>query len=195
MGLTQHKNSVSTIQEIANLCLLGGHIGKDGAGLCPVRGHSNVQGDRTVGINHKPSNRFLDKLHEYTGINPPRKHGFDSVQSVNNMINGNTDIFLSMGGNFVSAMSDTSITADALRKCKLTVQISTKPNRSHIITGETALILPCLGRTEIDNQKNGNQIVTVENSMGVVHSSRGKNMPASNNLKSEVAIVADAVAL
>ena len=190
MGLTQHKNSVSTIQEIANLCLLGGHIGKDGAGLCPVRGHSNVQGDRTVGINHKPSNRFLDKLHEYTGINPPRKHGFDSVQSVNNMINGNTDIFLSMGGNFVSAMSDTSITADALRKCKLTVQISTKPNRSHIITGETALILPCLGRTEIDNQKNGNQFVTVENSMGVVHSSRGKNMPASNNLKSEVAIVA-----
>ena len=190
MGLTQHKNSVSTIQEISNLCLLGGHIGIEGAGLCPVRGHSNVQGDRTVGINHKPNKDFLDKLNEHTGINAPKEHGFDAVASVNEMIKGNTDVFLSMGGNFLSAMSDTSITAQALKKCKLTVQISTKPNRSHIITGETALILPCLGRTEIDHRKTGNQIVTVENSMGVVHSSQGTSLPASENLKSEVAIVA-----
>ena len=189
MGLTQHKNSVSTIQEITNLCLLGGHIGREGAGLCPVRGHSNVQGDRTVGINHKPSKFFLDKLFQHTGIDSPRDHGYDVVDSVNEMIKGNTDVFLSMGGNFISAMSDTSTTANAMRKCKLSVQISTKPNRSHIITGKTALILPCLGRTEVDYRKSGNQIITVENSMGVVHSSVGTNNPASNNLKSEVAIV------
>ena len=189
MGLTQHKNSVSTIQEITNLCLLGGHIGREGAGLCPVRGHSNVQGDRTVGINHKPSKFFFDKLFQHTGIDSPRDHGYDVVDSVNEMIKGNTDVFLSMGGNFISAMSDTSTTANAMRKCKLSVQISTKPNRSHIITGKTALILPCLGRTEVDYRKSGNQIITVENSMGVVHSSVGTNNPASNNLKSEVAIV------
>ena len=189
MGLTQHKNSVQTIQEIANLSLLGGHIGKPGAGLCPVRGHSNVQGDRTVGINHKPSNIFLDRLSAVTGIIAPSKHGVDSVGAVRKMASGKSCVFLSMGGNFLSAMSDTKTTAAALMECSLTVQVSTKPNRSHLITGETAIILPCLGRTEVDTTGSGNQLVTVENSMGVVHSSIGRSKPASSNLRSEPAII------
>ena len=189
MGLTQHHNSVATIQEIVNTLLLGGHIGRPGAGLCPVRGHSNVQGDRTVGINHKPSRGFLDALRNTTGINPPISHGHDSVSSVLAMLEGEARVFLSMGGNFVSAMSDTESTSKAIQKCDLSVQISTKPNRSHLVTGKTALILPCLGRTEKDVTPIGHQFVSVENSMGIVHSSRGSAKPASKHLMSEPGIV------
>tara|TARA_B100001094_G_scaffold307621_1_gene339478 strand:+ start:8087 stop:10393 length:2307 start_codon:yes stop_codon:yes gene_type:complete len=189
MGLTQHKNSVATIQEIANVLLLGGHVGREGAGLCPVRGHSNVQGDRTVGINHNPSDDFLSSLNTEFGINVPRKAGLDAVQSVRKMSKGEAGVFVSMGGNFLSAMSDTKATAEALMKCSLTVQISTKPNRSHLVTGRTSIILPCLGRTELDKTGGETQFVTVENSMGVVHKSIGKRKPASPHLLSECAIV------
>jgi molybdopterin-dependent oxidoreductase alpha subunit len=190
MGLTQHKNSVATIQEITNVLLLGGHIGRPGAGVCPVRGHSNVQGDRTVGINHNPPMGFLDSISSTIGINPPYKPGLDSVNSVLAMNDGKASVFLSMGGNFVSAMSDTEATSNAIGQCNLTVQISTKPNRSHLITGRTALILPCLGRSERDVSTNGTrQSVSVENSMGVVHASTGSARPASKELRSEPAIV------
>ena len=190
MGITQHKNSVATIQEIVNFLLLGGNIGRRGAGVCPVRGHSNVQGDRTVGINHKPSPDFINNLERSTGIRSPEKHGYDSVEAVKAMEKGNAKVFLAMGGNFLSAMSDTNRTSAALSNCNLTVHISTKPNRSHLITGKTGIILPCLGRTEEDiSLSNVRQFVTVENSMGVVHSSTGTFKPASNLLKSEPAIV------
>ena len=190
MGITQHKNSVSTIQEIVNFLLLGGNIGKEGAGVCPVRGHSNVQGDRTVGINHKPSPIFIDNLEKATGIRSPEKHGFDSVEAVKAMENGSGKVFLAMGGNFLSAMSDTNRTSSALKNCKLTAHVSTKPNRSHLITGKIGLILPCLGRTEEDTSDVvGKQFVTVENSMGIVHSSTGTFKPASKSLISEPAIV------
>ena len=190
MGITQHRNSVATIQEIVNFLLLGGNIGRKGAGVCPVRGHSNVQGDRTVGINHKPSDDFINNLERSTGIRSPEKHGFDSVEAVKAMEKGDAKVFLAMGGNFLSAMSDTNRTSAALSNCNLTVHISTKPNRSHLITGRTGIILPCLGRTEEDvSSSNGRQFVTVENSMGVVHSSTGTFKPASNLLKSEPAIV------
>ena len=189
MGLTQHKNSVATIQEIANVMLLGGHVGRDGAGLCPVRGHSNVQGDRTVGINHNPSDDFLSSLNTEFGIDVPRKTGLDAVQSVRKMRKGEAGVFVSMGGYFPAAMSDTKTTAEALLKCSLTVQISTKPNRSHLVTGRTSIILPCLGRTEVDKTGGEAQFVTVENSMGVVHKSIGKRKPASPHLLSECAIV------
>mgnify|MGYP000273968406 CR=1 FL=1 len=142
MGITQHKNSVATIQEIVNFLLLGGNIGKPGAGVCPVRGHSNVQGDRTVGINHKPSPSFIDGLEKSTGIIAPIKHGYDSVEAVRAMESGDAKVFLAMGGNFVSAMSDTNRTSNALSKCQLTVHISTKPNRSHLVSGKIGLILP-----------------------------------------------------
>jgi molybdopterin-dependent oxidoreductase alpha subunit len=190
MGLTQHRNAVQTIQEIANMCLLGGHIGRRGAGLCPVRGHSNVQGDRTVGINHNPNSSFLDAIDKEFGILTPRTSGCDSVQSVSRMLDGDSKVFISMGGNFLSAMSDTNITAKSLQNCELTVQVSTKPNRSHLITGETAIILPCLGRTEYDGTGIGKQFVTVENSMGIVHKSIGTAKPASIHLKSEPEIIA-----
>ncbi|SVA21150.1 uncharacterized protein METZ01_LOCUS74004, partial [marine metagenome] len=190
MGLTQHKNSVATIQEITNVLLLGGHIGRPGAGVCPVRGHSNVQGDRTVGINHNPPTGFLDSISSAIGIDPPYKPGLDSVNSVLAMNDGKASVFLSMGGNFVSAMSDTEATSNAIGQCNMTVQISTKPNRSHLITGRTALILPCLGRSERDVSTNGTrQSVSVENSMGVVHASTGSAKPASKELRSEPAIV------
>ena len=190
MGLTQHKNSVATIQEITNVLLLGGHIGREGAGLCPVRGHSNVQGDRTVGINHNPSEQFLNSLSTEFGIDMPRKGGVDSVESVKKMTRGDARVFVSMGGNFLSAMSDTQATSRALKNCSLTVQISTKPNRSHLVTGKTGIILPCLGRTELDKTGGKRQFVTVENSMGVVHRSIGKRNPASSQLISECAVVA-----
>jgi len=190
MGLTQHKNSVATIQEITNLLLLGGNIGREGAGVCPVRGHSNVQGDRTVGINHDPSEDFLQSLSTEFGIMPVKGKGCDAVGSVRKMNNGEARVFLSMGGNFLSAMSDTNATSSGLQKCSLTVQISTKPNRSHLIAGRTALILPCLGRTEIDSTGGKEQIITVENSMGVVHKSSGHRKPASSSLLSECGIVA-----
>lgn len=189
MGITQHKNSVATIQEIVNFLLLGGNIGKPGAGVCPVRGHSNVQGDRTVGINHKPSSTFVDNLAKSTGIFSPTEHGYDSVEAVKAMESGNASVFLAMGGNFVSAMSDTIRTSNALSQCKLTVHVSTKLNRSHLVSGDIGLILPCLGRTEIDSSSIGLQFVTVENSMGIVHSSRGISKPASTKLLSEPSII------
>lgn len=189
MGLTQHRNGVAVIQEVANLILMGGHIGKQGAGLCPVRGHSNVQGDRTVGIWERPTEAFLARLDEACGITSPRDHGVDVVEAIKKMREGDVDVFFCMGGNFISATPDTSATAEGLNKVKLTVQVSTKLNRSHLVTGETALILPCLGRTEIDLQDGKEQFVTVENSMGIVHTSQGGLSPASKNLRSEPWIV------
>ena len=189
MGLTQHRNGVAVIQEVSNLILMGGHIGRKGAGLCPVRGHSNVQGDRTVGIWERPSEAFLDRLDAACGISSPREHGVDVVQAIKQMRDGNVDVFFCMGGNFISATPDTLATAEGLNNVKLTVQVSTKLNRSHLITGETALILPCLGRTEIDLQNGKEQFVTVENSMGIVHTSQGGLSPASKNLRSEPWIV------
>jgi molybdopterin-dependent oxidoreductase alpha subunit len=190
MGLTQHKNSVDTIREVVNLLLLKGSIGKKGAGTCPVRGHSNVQGDRTMGIWEKVSDSFLDNLGKEFNFSPPRKHGFDVVNSIASMHNKEAKVFFGMGGNFVSATPDTHFTAEALRRCTLTVQVSTKLNRSHLIHGKKALILPCLGRTEIDHQMGGEQFVSVENSMGIVHKSQGDSKQISEHLLSEPAIVA-----
>ncbi|MCC6252806.1 MAG: FdhF/YdeP family oxidoreductase [Bacteroidia bacterium] len=190
MGLTQHKNSVKTIAEIVNLLLLKGSIAKPGAGTCPVRGHSNVQGDRTMGIYEKPSDSFLNNLEKVFHFKAPRKHGYDTVDAIKAMERGKAHVFIGMGGNFLSATPDTEYTAKALRNCRLTVHVSTKPNRSHFVHGEVALILPCLARTDKDIQASGPQFVTVENSMGVVHSSEGTLEPKSNKLKSECAIVA-----
>jgi anaerobic selenocysteine-containing dehydrogenase len=190
MGLTQHKNSVVTIREVVNLLLLKGSIGIEGGGTCPVRGHSNVQGDRTMGIYEKPPKILLDNLQKVFGFDPPRKHGFDTVASIKAMSEGKAKVFIAMGGNFLSATPDTEFTAKALQNCDLTVQISTKLNRSHLIHGKTALILPTLGRTDLDLQTDGEQFVTVENSMGVVHSSKGVLEPISGHLLSESAIVA-----
>ena len=150
MGLTQHTKLRTHDQEISNLLLLGGHVGREGSGLCPVRGHSNVQGDRTVGINHNPTSEFMDSLSREFGIQKPDTRGLDSVNAVRSMLRREVRVFLSMGGNFISAMSDTNATSEAIRNCSLTVQISTKPNRSHLITGKIGIILPCLGRTERD---------------------------------------------
>jgi molybdopterin-dependent oxidoreductase alpha subunit len=190
MGLTQHKNAVANIQEIVNLLLLRGQIGKLGAGACPVRGHSNVQGDRTMGIWERPTEAFLDSLAREFDFEPPRKHGLDTVEAIKAMHEGRARVFFAMGGNFLSATPDTEFTADALRSCRLTAHVSTKLNRAHLITGKQALILPCLGRTEVDVQETGAQFVTMENSMGIVHSSRGMLEPASVHLLSEPAIVA-----
>jgi molybdopterin-dependent oxidoreductase alpha subunit len=189
MGLTQHKHSVPTIREVANVMFLRGMIGKPGAGLCPVRGHSNVQGDRTMGIYEKMPEKFLLALETEFGIPVPRKHGFDTVDAINAMRHGRGKVFIAMGGNFVSATPDTPVTEKALQQCSLTVQVSTKLNRSHVIHGRTALILPALGRTESDVQHSGEQFVTVEDSMSVVHRSRGRLKPASDQLLSEVSIV------
>jgi molybdopterin-dependent oxidoreductase alpha subunit len=185
MGITQHENAVATIQEASNILLAGGHFGRPGAGACPVRGHSNVQGDRTVGINHHPSESFLAACEQYTGVDMPRESGYDTVEFVHAARKKSVKLFMALGGNILSAMSDTESVAQGLRNIDLTVQISTKLNRSHLITGKQALILPCLGRTEIDPAG----FVTVENSMGVVHSSTGKLQPASKSLRSEPSIV------
>lgn len=190
MGLTQHRNAVATIQEIVNLLLLQGNVGRPGAGLCPVRGHSNVQGDRTVGIWERPHPAFLDALKREFNFEPPRRHGLNTVEAIRAMHEGRAHLFFALGGNFLSAAPDTEYTAAALRRCRLTTHVSTKLNRSHLVTGEQALILPCLGRTEIDVQATGPQLVSTENSMGVVQSSRGVNLPASEHLLSEPAIVA-----
>jgi molybdopterin-dependent oxidoreductase alpha subunit len=189
MGLTQHKNAVDNVREIVNLLLLRGSIGKPGAGACPVRGHSNVQGDRTMGIWEAPKPEFLDQLGRVFGFEPPRAHGYDTVHAIQAMREGKVGVFFALGGNFLSATPDTDFTAAALRRCGLTVHVSTKLNRSHLVTGRQALILPCLGRTEIDRQASGAQFVSVENSMGVVHSSQGVLSPCAPKLKSEVAIV------
>ena len=190
MGLTQNKNAVSAIEEIVNMHLMRGQIGKPGAGVMPVRGHSNVQGDRTVGIWERPRKDFLDQLGKEFNFEPPRHHGHDVVESIKAMHVGKAKVLIALGGNFLSATPDTNYTADALQRCRLTVHISTKMNRSHLVAGEQALILPCLGRTEIDMQAGGEQFVSTENSMGVVQSSRGVLAPASPHLRSEPAIVA-----
>ncbi len=189
MGLTQHRNSVPTIREIVNFLLLRGNIGRPGAGVCPVRGHSNVQGDRTMGIWEKPKPAFLDALAAEFGFEPPREHGLDTVDAIRAMRDGRARLFLGMGGNFVRATPDSAVTEAALRGCRLTAQVSTKLNRSHAVTGELALILPTLGRTELDVQASGPQFVSVEDSMGMVHASRGRLAPASEHLLSEVSIV------
>ncbi|WP_433336976.1 FdhF/YdeP family oxidoreductase [Spirillospora sp. CA-294931] len=185
MGLTQHRNSVPTIREVVNFLLLRGNIGRPGAGVCPVRGHSNVQGDRTMGIYEKPAPAFLDALAAEFSFEPPREHGLDTVGAIRAMRDGTARVFLGMGGNFVRATPDSAVTEAAMRRCRLTAHVSTKLNRSHAVTGELALILPTLGRTERD----GGGFVSVEDSMGMVHASRGRLAPASPDLKSEVAIV------
>ncbi|PXY28387.1 FdhF/YdeP family oxidoreductase [Prauserella muralis] len=189
MGLTQHRHAVPTIREVANVALLRGMIGKPGAGLCPVRGHSNVQGDRTMGIWEKMPEEFLAALEAEFGIDVPREHGWDVVDSIRAMREGRGRVFFALGGNFASATPDTAATERALRSCELTVHVSTKLNRSHAVTGRTALILPTLGRTERDVQASGEQFVTVEDSMSAVHASRGRIAPASEHLLSEVAIL------
>jgi len=191
MGLTQHENGVSNIQEIVNLLLLRGAIGKPGAGTCPVRGHSNVQGDRTMGIWEAPKPAFLDKLDQVHNIKSPREHGYHVVSAIEAMHAEKGKVFFAMGGNFLSASPDTHFTAQALQNCSLTANVSTKLNRSHLITGRQALILPCLGRTDKDVQADGEQFVSCENSMGVVQSSQGILTPPSKQLKSEVAIVSE----
>ncbi|MDD5200713.1 MAG: FdhF/YdeP family oxidoreductase [Terrimicrobiaceae bacterium] len=190
MGLTQHRNSVATIEEVMNFLFLKGNIGRPGAGACPVRGHSNVQGDRTMGIWERMGRPFLDRLGSEFGFDPPREDGLDTVETIHAMHAGRVRAFLAMGGNFLSATPDTEFTAAALRKCNLTVQVSTKLNRSHLITGRDALILPCLGRSEIDLQAGGPQFVTVEDSMSIVNRSEGHAKPASEHLRSEPAIIA-----
>lgn len=190
MGLTQHKHSVPTIREVVNLLLLRGNIGRPGAGVCPVRGHSNVQGDRTMGIFERPAPAFLDALDREFGITSPRHHGYDVVRSIQALRDGDAKVFFAMGGNFVGATPDTAVTEAAMRRARLTVHVSTKLNRSHAVTGTRALILPTLGRTDKDVQAGGKQFVTVEDSMGMVHSSRGNLTPASPHLLSEPAIVA-----
>jgi molybdopterin-dependent oxidoreductase alpha subunit len=189
MGLTQHRHAVATIREIVNTVLLRGSIGRRGAGLCPVRGHSNVQGDRTMGIVERPSERLLDALAGRFSFAPPRQHGYDTVATIAAMAAGRVDVFVGLGGNFAAAAPDTDATTAALERCALTVQVSTKLNRSHARCGAAALILPCLGRTEADRWQGLERFVTVEDSMGIVHATRGANEPASTNLRSEVDIV------
>jgi molybdopterin-dependent oxidoreductase alpha subunit len=189
MGLTQHKHAVPTIKEVVNFLLLRGNIGRPGAGVCPVRGHSNVQGDRTMGISEKPAPEFLDALGREFGFDPPRAHGLDVVDSIRALRDGRADVFFALGGNFVAASPDTAVTEGAMRRARLTVHVSTKLNRSHCVTGARALILPTLGRTERDVTAAGAQFVTVEDSMGIVHASRGRLKPASPRLLSEPAIV------
>ncbi|NPC69411.1 FdhF/YdeP family oxidoreductase [Corallococcus exiguus] len=190
MGLTQHKNAVGNVQEIVNLTLLRGSIGKQGAGVCPVRGHSNVQGDRTMGIWEHAKPEFMDALSKEFGFAPPRHTGLDTVGTIQALHDGRVKVFFAMGGNFLSATPDTEFTARALRRARLTVHVSTKLNRAHLVHGQRALILPCLGRTEHDVQASGRQFVTVEDSMGMVHASRGAVAPASEHLLSEPVIVA-----
>lgn len=189
MGLTQHTHAVDTIGEVTNLLLLRGMIGKPGAGVCPVRGHSNVQGDRTMGIWEKMPERFLASLDREFGITSPRKHGYDTVAAIRAMRDGRATVFVGMGGNFASATPDTAVTEAALRNCALTVQISTKLNRSHLVHGATALILPTLGRTDRDIRGGRKQVVSVEDSMSMVHLSRGGLRPPSDLVRSEVEIV------
>jgi molybdopterin-dependent oxidoreductase alpha subunit len=189
MGLTQQTEAVATIQEVVNFLLLGGNIGRAGAGVCPVRGHSNVQGDRTMGVWERMDEKFHSALDREFKFKSPRDHGYDVVKTIEAMHADKLKVFFAMGGNFLSATPDTGFTAEALRKCRLTAHVSTKLNRAHLITGETALILPCLGRTEIDQQIDGEQFVTVEDSMGIINPSRGNLAPSSPHLLSEVAIV------
>ena len=191
LGVTQQEHAGDTIREIVNVLLMRGNIGREGAGPCPIRGHSNVQGNRTCGIDHKPTEAWLAKLDQACGIRSPRKHGLDTVRVIPAMMRGEVKVFVGMGGNFALAAPDTAYTYPALRNCDLTVQVSTKLNRSHIVHGRDALILPCLGRTEKDHGKNGElQGITVEDSMSMVHLSFGMKEPRSKHLKSEIEIIA-----
>ena len=189
MGITQHRRGSEKVQQIADLLLLRGNFGRPGAGICPVRGHSNVQGDRTVGIDEKPTPAFLDQLQTVFGFDPPRAHGHNVVEAIRAMVDGRSKVFIGLGGNFVAAVPDKDIVEPAMRRLRLTVAISTKLNRGHLIHGEQALILPCLARSDIDTQSSGRQSVTVEDSMSMVHASSGLVTPPSPQLRSEVAIV------
>lgn len=196
MGVTQHKHSVPTVREITNLQLLFGQLGKPGAGLCPVRGHSNVQGNRTMGIDEKAPKALLDSLEQHFGFSPRREMGHNTVEAIEAMLRGEVKVLIALGGNLAAAAPDTERTAQALRRCDLTVHISTKLNRSHLITGKDALILPTLGRTELDMQASGPQYITVEDSFSMVHASEGIGKPLADTQRSETAIVcgiADAV--
>ncbi|MFE0630026.1 FdhF/YdeP family oxidoreductase [Streptomyces sp. NPDC058864] len=190
LGVSQHEHGVDTVREIVNVLLLRGNLGREGAGPSPVRGHSNVQGNRTCGIDHRPAAAFLDRLAAVCGIDPPREHGLDTVGTIAAMHEGKVKVFVGMGGNFALAAPDTPYTARGLAKCALTVQVSTKLNRSHLVHGERALILPCLGRTEKDEQRRGLQATSVEDSMSMVHLSVGMKRPASSHLLSEPAVIA-----
>ena len=190
LGVTQHEHGVDAVREIVNLLLLRGNIGREGAGPCPIRGHSNVQGNRTCGIDHRPDAAFLDRLGEACGFDPPREHGLGAVATIEAMRRGEVKVFVALGGNFALAAPDLPYTAEALRTCDLTVQVSTKLNRSHVVHGKRALILPCLARTDRDRQASGEQGVTVEDSMSFVHISYGMKEPASPELRSECAILA-----
>jgi molybdopterin-dependent oxidoreductase alpha subunit len=190
LGVTQHEYGVGAVREIVNVLLLRGNIGREGAGPCPVRGHSNVQGNRTCGIDHRPAEAFLGRLAQYCGIDPPREHGLGTVQTIEAMRRNDVKVFVSLGGNFALATPDTTYTSEALRNCELTVQVSTKLNRSHLVHGRQALILPCLARSDKDNQASGPQGVTVEDAMSMVHISYGMKEPVSPHLRSECAIIA-----
>lgn len=190
MGLTQHRGASSAVQQLVNLLLLRGNIGRPGAGICPLRGHSNVQGARTVGVAEKPSSELLDRLRDVFGFEPPRRHGHTVVEAIAAMERDEVDLFVGLGGNFAVAAPDPTRTFVAMRRVDLTVHIATKLNRTHLLCGRESLLLPCLGRTEIDVQATGRQAVTVEDSMSMVHASRGLNAPAAPDLKSEPAIVA-----
>jgi molybdopterin-dependent oxidoreductase alpha subunit len=190
MGITQHKNGVGNVQEIANLLFLRGNIGKPGAGVSPVRGHSNVQGDRTMGIHERPKPAFLDRLGAAFGFAPPRAPGYDSVGAIRAMHERKVDVFFAMGGNFAVATPDSAFTEEALSRVETAVGVTITLNRTHLVAGEEAILLPCLGRTERDEQASGPQFVTVEDSMSMVHRSQGVLAPASKDLRSEPAIVA-----
>jgi molybdopterin-dependent oxidoreductase alpha subunit len=189
MGITQHRHGSENVQQVANLLLLRGNFGKPGAGICPVRGHSNVQGDRTVGIDEKPKPELLDQIEKVFGFKPSRTHGHTVIDALEAMIDGRVKVFIGLGGNFIAAVPDKPIAEAAMRRVRLTVAISTKLNRGHLVHGEHALILPCLARSDIDVQKSGRQSITVEDSMSMVHASAGLVHPPSKQLKSEVAIV------
>jgi molybdopterin-dependent oxidoreductase alpha subunit len=190
LGLTQHEHGVDTVREIVNVLLLRGNIGREGAGPCPVRGHSNVQGNRTCGVNHRPSAALLDRLRDVCGFEPPREHGMGTVDTIQAMHRGDMKVFIALGGNFALCTPDLAYTAEAIRRCDLTVQVSTKLNRSHVVHGKRALILPCLARTDRDRQTSGEQGITVEDSMSMVHISYGMKEPPSPHLRSECAILA-----
>jgi molybdopterin-dependent oxidoreductase alpha subunit len=189
MGMTQHRLGTANVQQMVNLLLLRGNFGKPGAGICPVRGHSNVQGDRTVGIDEKPKPALLDQIKKVFGFEPPRARGHHVINAVQAMIDGRAKVFIGLGGNFVRAVPDWTIAEAAMRRLRLTVAVSTKLNRGHLVHGQQALILPCLARSDIDMQAGGRQSVTVEDSMSMVHASSGLVTPTSEHLKSEVAIV------
>jgi molybdopterin-dependent oxidoreductase alpha subunit len=189
MGMTQHRLGTENVQQVVNLLLLRGNFGKPGAGICPVRGHSNVQGDRTVGIDEKPKPALLDQIEKVFGFRPPRARGHHVVHAVQAMVEGRAKVFIGLGGNFVRAVPDWTVVEAAMRRLRLTVAISTKLNRGHLVHGQQALILPCLARSDIDMQAGGRQSVTVEDSMSMVHASSGLVTPPSEHLKSEVAIV------